>query len=388
MDAQTGAARDDQAGVQPMRTQSNRVAAGMLALLAGLSCVGSGALGQPESAVEPAQTPKGQAALPEKTYQTTVERTEIRERALTLLVMAAAESPAPQVRANALEALTQAPTRAERAVRAGLEDKNLGVRFAAAFAAGKARVAGVKPELQRALTDPSPDVRAAAIYALRALGEETDPSALAGMLEHGGARLQSNVAMLMGEMGNASAAPILRSVARRSDLKGNPSEQRLLRLQIAEALYRLGDTEAIHAVRAALFPVGPEDVEAATLAAQVIGNVGDVASAATLKNRILDRVGDEKSGRQAYLMPPELRLAAATSLGKLGIREGEYLADEFAGNANPLLRAQAAFLFGETAGPERLWALERMLEDASELARVAAARSVVRVVDRATAEGR
>ena len=55
-----------------------------------------------------------------------------------------------------------------------------------------------------------------------------------------------------------------------------------MELQIAQARVRLGDEEAIHSIRAALFPARSEDLEATALAAQLTGELNDRASAREL----------------------------------------------------------------------------------------------------------
>ncbi len=320
-------------------------------------------------------------------FQSSIARSEIREKALGLLVSLGDTSDSPQVRSNAVEAMSRAPARAEGLIRKALGDQNLGVRFAACFAVGKAKMKKLAPDVRPLLEDSSLDVRAAAIYALRRCSADVDPTPLGAMLEARDARLRSNVAMILGELGEPSAAPMLRAAARDSSLPGTSIQRRLVRLQIAEALYRLGDHEQIHPIRAALYPVGPDDMEAATLAAQIIGNVGDKDASAELKNRVLDRVAPPDGAVKdpttlPYLNPPELRLAAVTSLGKLGVRNGVYVADEYALSPEAIVRAQAAFAYGETGDVPELPKLEFLMGDDAELVRVAAAGAVVKIVDR------
>lgn len=319
-------------------------------------------------------------------FQTSIARSEFRERALDLLTSMAASSQSPQVRANAVEGLTTTPQRAEPVVRKALMDGNLGVRYAACFAAGRAKLAKLGPDIRPLLADTSMDVRAAAIFALKRCGAEVDPTPLASMLESRDARLRSNVAVLLGELGEPSAMGMLRAAAADGSLPGSKQQRKLVRLQIAEALYKLGDREQIHPIRAALYPVGPDEVEASALAAQIIGNVGDKEAAAELKNRVLDRVSAEGQVKDPaslpFLMPPELRLAAVTSLGKMGIRDGVYVVDPYALYPEAPVRAQAAYAYGEVGGINELPKLEYLLADQSDLVRVAAAGAIVKVVDR------
>lgn len=53
---------------------------------------------------------------------------------------------------------------------------------------------------------------------------------------------------------------------------------RLLQLQLAEAMVKLGEDDQIATIRAALYPSRPEDLEATALAVQIIGQVKDRGS--------------------------------------------------------------------------------------------------------------
>lgn len=334
----------------------------------------------------------GSGAASVGAYDSEVKRSELRERAIELLESLSKHEEA-QVRANAIEGLGHAPARAEGAVREGLRDRNLGVRFVAAFTAGKQRLKGVAPSLERLLTDESPDVRAAAIYALRRNGLDADPTPLAGMLESGDVRLRRNVAMILGEMGEASATGMLNAAAKSLTQPGTPAEQRVTRLTIAEALVKLGDPEAIHAVRAALFVGSERDMEGAVAAAQILGEVKDKESAGELVNRVELRVSagaGEGSGKgvQPYAMPPEMRMAAALALGKMGYRDGAYVGEQYAGAPRVVWRSQAAAVLGETAGVSELSRLAGMMEDVSPMVRVSACAAVLKAVDRIAQTGR
>ncbi|MGD9693171.1 MAG: HEAT repeat domain-containing protein [Phycisphaerales bacterium] len=356
-----------------------RVAA-CVSLGAGLACGVVGAQAGQGAGVE-----GGQGA----TYVDPVSRSELRERAIVMLEELA-RSGSALTRANAMEALQSVPSRAEDSIRAGLADENQGVRFAAAMTAGRARMRGLVEAVRPLLRDPSPSVRAAAIFAMRVNGQNVDPTPLASMLESRDAGLRGNVVMVLGEMGDASAAPMLKGAANDPRATGSLVEQKIVRLQIAEALVKLGDAEAVQTVRAALYPSSASEVETAVLAAQILGNVKDSPSAPELIGRVREKLRpvedpsapDRADPKNPYLWPPELRLAAARSLGQIGRREGVYVADQYARAEEPMVRALAALVYGETGREGDLSKLEAMLGDGSEGVRLAAAAGVVRVVDR------
>ena len=300
-----------------------------------------------------------------------VERSMLREEALDLLKTAATDE-APQLRANAIEAHQFAPARAADVVRAGLVDENLGVRYVAAMTAGRLGDESLLPAVRPLLEDGAPSVRSAAVYAVRTLGGEADPTMLGRMLlSDPDPRRRAQAAFILGELGDESAAPMLRDAARRDPSTATLAELRLLRLQIAEALAKLGSQDAIETVRAALYPSRPEELEAAALAAQILGEVGDRRSSDQLIY-LIERRGSDR-------MPAEVRLAAAGALAKLGERGGAFVADEHRDDENPVLRAQSAAVYGLVGRPESAVRLRALMNDPNPLVRVAAAAAAVRM---------
>lgn len=282
-------------------------------------------------------------------------------------------SVSAQVRANALEGLTPVGGRIEPAVALALRDENPGVRSIAAMVAGRAGLRALRPTIEEMLADPSPFVRASAIGAMHALGKEVDPSELAEMLlTSRNPRLRAHAAFTLGELGDESALPMLHEASATPVRNANEIEVRLTRLQVAEALIKLGDSDSIDAVRAALYPARPEELEATALAVQIIGEVGDRGSIDQLIY-----LADDSGER---VMPAEVRLAVAGALAKLGLTQGGFIADQYAQNSMEVVRAQAASVYGRTGQPEHLGSLARMLNDPSEIVRVAAAAGMVELL--------
>jgi len=300
-------------------------------------------------------------------------RAAVESRALGILTAAALGADA-LLKANAIEGLHAAPERVEPIVRAALADDNLGVRFVAAMTVGTLRLGDSTMFVEPLLRDPAPEVRAAAIYALRRNGVDADPTPLATMLESQTMRERAQAAYILGELGDRSAVALLRSAAKRSAPLASKIEDRLARLQIAEALVKLGDTDAIETLRAALYPSRPEDLEATALAVQIIGNVGD--------RRSIDQLVylTARTGRDR--LPAEVRLAAARSMANLGNRRGSFIAEEFWRDPSPAIRAQSAFVFGETVGPDNLSRLTELMEDPSSIVQVSAAAATLRMLRR------
>lgn len=320
---------------------------------------------------------------------TNIEKSELRERSLALL-QELARSDNALLRANAVEGLQPAPARCEPLVRAALTDDNVGVRFAAAMTVGRLKLKSSAPLVRPLLSDTDPSVRASAIFALSKTGQNVDQTELASMLMSGDLRARSNAAYILGELGNPSATPMLRDAARQNNPGEAPIGVRLFRLQLAEALVKLGDKPSADVIEAALYPSNRDDFEAAVLAAQIIGEVKIEKAAGQLVNLIeMQPTGSPKPAdpRQGvYLQPRELRLAAAASMAKLGYYGGWYVGDSYASDPEPAVRAQAAFVLGATAKRETVNAsisrLEKLLDDDNPMVQCSAAAAMLKMLER------
>lgn len=307
-----------------------------------------------------------------------VALSQLRERALDELVAASASEYALE-RANAIEGLQYAPSRLEPIAAAALMDPNEGVRSVAATVIGQVQLRTLAGAVRPLLADASPFVVASAIYAIDRTGGSVDPSPLGRFLFDGAsAKVRAHAAFILGEMGQESALPMLSDAARSTETVGSSIDQRLLELQIAEAMIKLGDRAKLDTVRAALLPATPDDLEATALAAQIIGKVQDRQS--------IDRLiflSAQRDQRGATL-PPEILLAIAGGLAELRVGGAWNVADAHRSSADPSIRAQAAIVYGQTEDRAQLGKLESMLEDASPLVRIAAATGVLRMLSEQT----
>ncbi|NNF42817.1 MAG: HEAT repeat domain-containing protein [Phycisphaerales bacterium] len=295
---------------------------------------------------------------------------EVRAAAVNLLRQAA-DSTNPLLRANAIEALSIAPGVAESMVRLGLVDDNRGVRFVAAMTVGDQQIATLVDDVRPLLQDESDSVRAAAIYAVRRVGERADLSPLAEFLMRDDAEVRANAAMVLGRLGDPSALGMLRDVLQRRLTKVGTARARIVELQIAEAMVRLGADEQLEVIRAALFtPV--EQGELTVLATQALGDLRDRAYASAL----LDKAIREGRDRE----PAEVRIAAAQAVARIDpdrsptqVPLGYLIHDHYA------LRAQAANALGWMGDPVTLPRLAALLDDPNALVQVAAAGAIVRL---------
>jgi len=303
-----------------------------------------------------------------------IARSQLREQALDHLTTAA-NSADPQTRANALEGLLSAPGRLSAIAAVGLADENEGVRSVAAMVAGKARLRDLRAALTTLQYDDSPFVSASAIYALHEIGASVDPSPLGALLfDARSSRVRAHAAFTLGEMGDAAALPMLADAARFRSPSATVIEQRLLELQIAEAMVKLGDRTQLDSIRAALLPTSEDELEATVLAVQIIGSVEDRESIPRL--RFL--TGFKDAGNKNR--PPELLMAIAGSLGELNDNTGSFLVDPYLTSPNSMLRAQAARAYGQIGIPENLDKLAKLAEDDSELVRVAASTAILEIL--------
>jgi len=311
---------------------------------------------------------------------------KLRERAAGLLIEYAVKGQ-PEQQANALEALLPLPARLESAARLGMTSSSQGVRSVAALVAGRAKLTRLVDHVRPLLNDDSPLVRASAMYALSRLGVTVDPTPLASMLSDGPMHVRAHAAFLLGEMRNASAVPMLLEASGAPAVRADAVRDRLMRLQIAEALVKLEKTEAIGEVRAALYPARPEDLEACALAAQILGQVRDEASRPNLRALLAD------NWEQGRPMPIEVRLAAAASLARMDSvsspREEQALdlAQKHLAAENPAHRAQAAMVLGESGQTKVLALLAPLLDDPQALVQISAAAAVLKITE-VSARGR
>ncbi len=284
----------------------------------------------------------------------------------------------PAVRANAIEGLLAAPGVLDEVVLPGLVDGNRGVRFVAAMCIGRAELDDYAHLVQPLLRDESPSVQAAAIYALRRCGKKTDPTPLAAMIHSDDPEVRSNAFIVLGELGDRSAAPMIRQSLGSGMRRVHPIRVRIVELQGAEALARLGSDEDLDAIRAALFaPV--EQGELTILACQILARIQDHSSSSMLE-RLVQAGGD--SAR-----PPEIRLAAAQALAELKAPtqlDLSAIASQAATASDPLLRMQATAVLGQLGTPAAQSLLAAMLSDPAEAVRVSAAGNLLRAT-RATA---
>jgi HEAT repeat protein len=252
-----------------------------------------------------------------------------------------------------------------------LRDPNRGVRFVAAMEVGRARLAEFADAVQPLLLDESDSVRAAAIFALGRLGRPVDPTPLAAMVRSDDPEVRSNAYLVLGEIGNRSAVQLIRESLGKGMRQVNPARVRVVELQAAEALVRLGEADGIEPIRAALYAPG-EQSEFTALAAQQVARLRDDGSRAILM-RLIDGTG-------ISARPTEVRICCASALAKISPSDGPAVvkfARTLLQDREPAVRAQAAIALGEAGGPTVLPELEGLLLDRYPQVQLAAAKAIL-----------
>ena len=287
-----------------------------------------------------------------------------RDRAVQT-VIEASRSDRAEFRAQAIEAAQHIPDRARPMVQLALEDENPAVRFAALYVMGKLEFKGLERAVQPLWNQDQPAyIRAAVVYAADRCGFARDElvSQMASFLEDPDPSVRANAAFLLGEMGNDGAIAMLRQAARQpAGDKHPPIRWQILKIQVAEALAKLGDARGIDAIRAGAYS-GYDEVR--ILSAQIAGRQGDQNFWGNLNNFLIED-------------PIEFRLAAAESLTRLGRPQGLGVLLEGASYDLATVRAQAAFGLGQSSHALAKQALVQLLDDPAASVRLAAAAAVL-----------
>jgi HEAT repeat protein len=248
-----------------------------------------------------------------------------------------------------------------------LVDPNDGVRFAVAVIVGKRRLTGCADLVEPLAVDPSDSVRAAALYALVRLGRVVDLTPLAQLAASPNERTRSNALFVLGELRNASAIPLVESVVTRRLEDEDPARRRVVDLQAAEAMAKMGDYRQYDPIRAALY-APPEQGEVVALACQMIGEADDRGA-----RQHLIGLWNEKG---PLARPLEIRLIAGASLARIGEPNLEpviVVAEAALTDPSPSIRAQAVATLGWVGGDRALVAIAPLLSDPVPLVRLAAA---------------
>ena len=293
----------------------------------------------------------------------------VRAKALSILDQAAFDDN-PRIRANTIEALRWAPVeKLNHAVRAGLADENLGVRFVAAMMVGEAKLCDLALLLEPILLDESQSVQAAVLCSLYRCGHQVDLNPIAKMLESDNPELRGNAAMVLGMMGNKSAVDLIRRASQTAPDSIPSIRRRLINLQMAEALVKLGEDSELGVIRAAIFS-SIQEAEITALACQISGRIKDIQILSTL----------ESIAMTPERYPDEIRLVASTAIAEIAPdKVPTEIVLRFTSSKLSKLRAQSATTLGIQGNQVNLGPLAQMMKDSDPLVQIAASGAVLRI---------
>ena len=301
----------------------------------------------------------------------TVEVRQPAELALDILV-AASSSQEAIYRAHALEGLQPDLTALEPAAFRLLADPNPGVRFAAAVTVGRNKFVQCAQAVEPLTLDPNLSVRAAALFALVRLGRVVDLSPLAQLMMSDDPDVRSNAFFVLGELRNPSAIPLVESAVGRPLNGVDRTRARIVDLQAAEAMAKMGDYRQFDPIRAALFAPSDQS-EIVALACQMVGEINDRGARGHL-------IGIW-NGKEQLQKPLEIRLIVGTALIRIGEQNVEpilVLCETAIKDPSPSVRAQASATLGWVGGPRALALLTPVLADPVPIVRLTAAAGYMR----------
>ena len=267
------------------------------------------------------------------------------------------ESNNPVLRANALEAAQNAlDARAAREmVLRGLGDGNALVRFAAAMAAGQMRLRDAYRPLLKLVHDDDVRVRIGVRYALHRMGDTRFSHDLERTAQDPDKFIRADTAMVLGMLNEPSALKILRQ------MQGD--DEPLVRLQVAEAMWRLGDEQGLESLTAASISKFSDD--------QIIAVQ---ALAAPRDTRVIEHLRGKLTSDW-----PEITLVAARGMGELGSDAGYGVALGGARSADPRQKALASLAFGAIGRPDAQAYLAPLLRDPNPSVRLASATGILQL---------
>jgi HEAT repeat protein len=263
------------------------------------------------------------------------------------------------IRAHTIEAMRQStPAVFEKEIIAALDDPAPIARTAAALAVGELKLAGGYPALQKLASDDDNFVQIAVRFALHRLGNTRLSRDLELFVQSDNARIRGMTAMVLGMLEEPSAIKLLRPMQGDRDA--------IVRLQVAEALWRLGQQQGLANLAAAAVSAYPDDQM-----------VAFIALAQPRDRRIIEHV---RSGLTADY--EEARLVAARAMGMLGSDAGYTIATTGLKSVDPRKRTLASLALGAIGRADAVDALAPLLKDANADVRVATAGAILQLVNR------
>jgi HEAT repeat protein len=279
----------------------------------------------------------------------------LRTAAVRELISETASSD-PFMRSNAIEALSDVDrSDAADAVMKGLHDPDAPVRFAAAMAAGQMKLVDAYGTLRSMAYDPNLQVQVGVRFALHRLGDTRLSHDLEKFAGSPDPHLRGTVAMVLGLLQEPSATKMLMT------LLSDPAAS--VRLQAAEALWRLGDQRGLVDLVAFTISRYPDEQ---MIALQALAETGD--------QRVIQHLRGELTNDYV-----EVSLSAARGLGMLGSDEGWNVVVPAVKSADWRQRSMAALAMGSIGRSDLQPYLADLLKDPDAAVRISAATGILQL---------
>jgi HEAT repeat protein len=322
-------------------------------LTCALGCAGNGGQQGPKALKVPPRAPDA-PAVPAVQHVEVDPQLQVSARQE---LQQAFQSNDPVLRANAIEAAQNSldTAAARQLILGGLADSQDVVRFAAAMAAGKLRLREAYKPLLALVNDRDVRVRVGVRYALHRLGDTRFSHDLERTAQDPSKYIRADTAMVLGMLNEPSALKILRQMQN--------DDESIVRLQVAEAMWRLGDEQGLESLTAASISKFADD--------QIIATQ---ALSAPRDRRVLEHLRGKLTSDWA-----EIGLVAARAMGELGSDEGYGVAITGARSADPRQKSLAALAFGAIGRPDAQTYLAPLLHDPSAGVRLATATGLLQL---------
>ncbi|MCE5185745.1 MAG: HEAT repeat domain-containing protein [Planctomycetaceae bacterium] len=241
------------------------------------------------------------------------------------------------------------------------KDRTAAVRFAAAAAIGDLKCVTCEPQVRGLLSDESESVRMAAAYALVKLDQNRYADLIRGGLTSADSTARANAALLLGKLGNREDLPRLYEALYDADSNDK------VRMQVVESIARLGDESMYRSKLWALQISKFADDRVMGIRGMGALNTGESRNAIT--TMLTDDI-------------PEVRLAAAEQLARLGDKRGEeevfnYLQTQTDLNQGNMANSMAIMAIGNMDSPRLYHWLPLAFKSQSSYLRIIAAQSVL-----------
>ena len=333
-------------------TVTRSIGLALVVLVVAAGCGGGGRQG-PKALKVPPRAPEAPPVPP-------VQHVEVDPQLLVSArqeIAQAFQSNDPVLRANALEAAQDAldaPAARDLILR-GLGDGAPLVRFAAAMAAGHMRLKDAYQPLLKLVNDDEVRVRIGVRYALHRLGDTRFSHDLERTAQDPDPFIRADTAMVLGMLNEPSALKILRQMQN--------DEAPVVRLQVAEAMWRLGDEQGLQSLTAASISKFSDDQIIAT---QALAGPKD--------RRVIEHLRGKLTSDW-----PEITLVAARGMGELGSDEGYGVALAGARSSDPRHKSLASLAFGAIGRADAQAYLAPLLRDPNSGVRLASATGILQL---------